>query len=104
MMTIVNLFTLNFFIDHCDFEFGFCNWTNERRTDVFDWTRHRGSAVSSFTGPWADHTKRNSNGKNELFHNMVDLEFSSFLVCLSPQAIRTKISCNEILFVPTAQL
>ncbi|EDO45587.1 predicted protein, partial [Nematostella vectensis] len=33
-----------------------CNWTNEQRTDDFDWLREKGSSPSLFTGPSADHT------------------------------------------------
>ncbi|XP_032218080.2 uncharacterized protein LOC5517708 isoform X2 [Nematostella vectensis] len=40
----------------CNFDRDFCNWTNEQRTDDFDWLREKGSSPSLFTGPSADHT------------------------------------------------
>ncbi|XP_042574853.1 MAM and LDL-receptor class A domain-containing protein 1-like isoform X2 [Cyprinus carpio] len=39
----------------CDFEKDICTWT-QLATDVFDWTRHRGSTPTSMTGPSSDHT------------------------------------------------
>uniref|UniRef100_A0A8C2EF89 MAM domain-containing protein n=1 Tax=Cyprinus carpio TaxID=7962 RepID=A0A8C2EF89_CYPCA len=39
----------------CDFEKDICAWT-QLATDVFDWTRHRGSTPTSMTGPSSDHT------------------------------------------------
>uniref|UniRef100_A0A672P6U0 MAM domain-containing protein n=1 Tax=Sinocyclocheilus grahami TaxID=75366 RepID=A0A672P6U0_SINGR len=40
---------------NCDFERDICTWT-QLATDVFDWTRHRGSTPTSMTGPSSDHT------------------------------------------------
>ncbi|XDV28015.1 hypothetical protein PO909_031433 [Leuciscus waleckii] len=40
---------------NCDFERDICAWT-QLATDVFDWTRHRGSTSTSMTGPSSDHT------------------------------------------------
>ncbi|XP_073705829.1 MAM and LDL-receptor class A domain-containing protein 1 isoform X2 [Garra rufa] len=40
---------------NCDFEKDICAWT-QLPTDVFDWTRHRGSTPTSMTGPFSDHT------------------------------------------------
>ncbi|XP_039517193.1 MAM and LDL-receptor class A domain-containing protein 1 isoform X2 [Pimephales promelas] len=40
---------------NCDFERDICAWT-QLATDVFDWTRHRGSTPTSMTGPSSDHT------------------------------------------------
>ncbi|TRY96804.1 hypothetical protein DNTS_005134 [Danionella cerebrum] len=39
----------------CDFEKDICSWT-QLPTDVFDWTRHRGSTPTPKTGPSSDHT------------------------------------------------
>lgn len=43
---------------NCDFEQGFCNYTQELITDVFNWTRHQGGTYSGGTGPVMDHTKQ----------------------------------------------
>ncbi|XP_067219544.1 MAM and LDL-receptor class A domain-containing protein 1 isoform X1 [Chanodichthys erythropterus] len=43
---------------NCDFERDICTWT-QLATDVFDWTRHRGSTSTSMTGPSSDHTTGN---------------------------------------------
>uniref|UniRef100_A0A8C2CV18 Zonadhesin n=1 Tax=Cyprinus carpio TaxID=7962 RepID=A0A8C2CV18_CYPCA len=40
---------------NCDFESDICSWT-QMVTDVFDWTRHKGSTPTSMTGPSSDHT------------------------------------------------
>ncbi|XP_052404818.1 MAM and LDL-receptor class A domain-containing protein 1 isoform X21 [Carassius gibelio] len=40
---------------NCDFESDICSWT-QPVTDVFDWTRHKGSTPTSMTGPSSDHT------------------------------------------------
>ncbi|XP_057712928.1 MAM and LDL-receptor class A domain-containing protein 1 isoform X2 [Corythoichthys intestinalis] len=40
---------------NCDFEKDLCHW-NQMLTDVFDWTRNRGSTPSFRTGPSSDHT------------------------------------------------
>ena len=39
----------------CNFENGYCNYT-QSKTDVFDWTRSYGQSQSSGTGPNNDHT------------------------------------------------
>lgn len=38
----------------CNFDVDFCNWTNEVRTDDFNWTRKTGKTPSSKTGPAED--------------------------------------------------
>ena len=43
---------------NCDFEQGFCSYTQELITDVFNWTRHQGGTYSGGTGPVMDHTKQ----------------------------------------------
>ena len=46
----------------CDFETDLCLWTQDD-TDVFDWTRIKGSTSSIGTGPTGDHTKPDGSGK-----------------------------------------
>lgn len=57
---------------NCDFENGFCNYTQEHITDVFNWTRHQGGTYSGGTGPTMDHTKQQGvvgpNGPGSLQH------------------------------------
>lgn len=48
---------------NCNFEKGLCTWSNDIIGDDFDWIRHQGRTVSSGTGPTADHTIGNQNGK-----------------------------------------
>ncbi|XP_038064819.1 uncharacterized protein LOC119735185 [Patiria miniata] len=45
----------------CTFESGICDWT-QSTADNYDWSRHRGSTSTSYTGPYYDKTYRNSNG------------------------------------------
>ncbi|XP_034411592.1 zonadhesin-like [Cyclopterus lumpus] len=40
---------------NCNFEQDLCQW-NQLLTDVFDWTRYRGSTPTKMTGPSSDHT------------------------------------------------
>ena len=47
---------------NCNFDKGFCTWTNDHAYDRFDWTLGHGSTVSTNTGPTNDHTQGNSNG------------------------------------------
>ncbi|XP_071828929.1 MAM and LDL-receptor class A domain-containing protein 2-like isoform X3 [Apostichopus japonicus] len=46
----------------CDFEIDFCGYTQESRTDNFDWNRHNGVTHSHYTGPSYDHTFGNYLG------------------------------------------
>ena len=59
---------------NCDFESGFCNYTQEHITDIFNWTRHQGGTYSGGTGPTADHTKQQGvvgpNGPGSLQHKL----------------------------------
>ncbi|KAL9986068.1 hypothetical protein ACROYT_G000138 [Oculina patagonica] len=40
----------------CDFDSGLCSGWQQSNSDVFDWTSHTGSTLSSNTGPDYDHT------------------------------------------------
>ncbi|XP_071486327.1 MAM and LDL-receptor class A domain-containing protein 1-like [Diadema antillarum] len=40
----------------CDFESGFCTWTNDPTGDMFDWILGSGGTPSIGTGPSVDHT------------------------------------------------
>ena len=46
----------------CTFEADTCGFVDDP-TGRFNWTRHRGSTVSSGTGPSSDHTKGTSAGQ-----------------------------------------
>ena len=48
---------------YCDFEDGFCSWTNEAALDDLDFVRGNGATDSLETGPSFDHTKGTSDGK-----------------------------------------
>ncbi|CAH3182980.1 unnamed protein product, partial [Porites lobata] len=43
----------------CNFDYGLCYGWSQSLSDVFDWTRRRGSTSSSNTGPSSDHTTGN---------------------------------------------
>ena len=49
--------------NRCDFEESYCCWSNVYGTDDFDWTPFSGRTTSGWTGPVADHTKRNISGR-----------------------------------------
>ncbi|XP_072310698.1 MAM domain-containing protein 2-like isoform X2 [Eucyclogobius newberryi] len=40
----------------CDFELGFCGYSQDRHSDDADWNRRRGPTPTSYTGPRGDHT------------------------------------------------
>ncbi|CAL1569056.1 unnamed protein product [Knipowitschia caucasica] len=40
----------------CDFELGFCGYTQDKHTDDANWHRRRGPTPTSYTGPRGDHT------------------------------------------------
>ncbi|XP_030623760.1 MAM domain-containing protein 2 [Chanos chanos] len=40
----------------CDFEMGFCGYTQDKESDMGDWVLGRGPTPTSFTGPRGDHT------------------------------------------------
>nr|XP_054757008.1 MAM and LDL-receptor class A domain-containing protein 2-like [Lytechinus pictus] len=46
----------------CDFERGYCSWTNDYVSDDFDWLRGNSETLSGYTGPTFDHTLQNSYG------------------------------------------
>lgn len=48
---------------NCNFDQGFCTWTNDHAYDSFDWALGHGSTASSNTGPTNDHTQGNSKGE-----------------------------------------
>eukprot|EP00795_Rhopilema_esculentum_P012712 gene12712-3431_t len=53
--------------DECDFEYSvggniYCQWTQDKTTDNFDWTRANGQTASFGTGPATDHTLQTSQG------------------------------------------
>ncbi|KAK3550475.1 hypothetical protein QTP86_029429, partial [Hemibagrus guttatus] len=41
---------------HCDFEKGFCEFTQEKKRDTSHWILIRGATPTSYTGPKGDHT------------------------------------------------
>lgn len=43
-------------IASCDFDYGLCSGWRQSNSDIFNWTRHYGSTLSSSTGPDQDHT------------------------------------------------
>ena len=43
----------------CNFDYGLCHGWSQSSSDIFDWTRQRGSTSSSNTGPSSDHTTGN---------------------------------------------
>ncbi|XP_077978868.1 MAM and LDL-receptor class A domain-containing protein 1-like [Glandiceps talaboti] len=46
----------------CNFEYGFCDWTNDY-DDSFDWEREKGeTGLFTLTGPSRDHTRNNAAG------------------------------------------
>lgn len=50
------------FTGNLDFEHGFGTWKN-MQGDNFDWLIGKGTTNSQHTGPYADHTKGNGDGK-----------------------------------------
>ena len=46
----------------CNFEKGYCKWTNAQVGDHYDWIRYKGKTPSQFTGPSTDHTYNTSAG------------------------------------------
>ncbi|KAK7473655.1 hypothetical protein BaRGS_00035133, partial [Batillaria attramentaria] len=46
----------------CNFDTDLCQWTQDKTTDQFDWTRQHGSTASGNTGPKFDHTQGNIQG------------------------------------------
>ena len=46
----------------CDFEKGYCKWTNAQVGDHYDWIRNKGNTPSKLTGPSTDHTFNTSAG------------------------------------------
>lgn len=48
----------------CDFETGFCGYSNVQQGDQFDWDMGSGKSPSFYTGPNNDHTINSAQGKN----------------------------------------
>lgn len=46
----------------CDFEHGFCGFSNGHGRDNFDWLRTTGGTSSPATGPVVDHTTNSDQG------------------------------------------
>lgn len=59
-------------IGMCDFEAGFCDWTQDMN-DQFDWTRKRNGTLSKFTGPPYDHTTESQYGMSLIFIHLAQL-------------------------------
>ena len=57
----------------CNFDYGLCYGWSQSSSDIFDWTRHRGSTSSSNTGPSSDHTTR--NGRKNYAVNWNEFDF-----------------------------
>lgn len=47
----------------CDFETGFCGYSNVQQGDQFDWDMGTGGTPSFYTGPKTDHTTTSTQGK-----------------------------------------
>ena len=63
------------FAGACSFDNGnLCTWSNQRSGDNFDWTFQKRGTPSTGTGPSADHTKGNGQGKqlNFIFESSSD--------------------------------
>ena len=67
----------------CDFDQGLCPDWHQSNSDVFNWTRHRGSTSSSYTGPSSDHTsgsgKFQSSEKNAFTNSWMRFFISKML-------------------------
>lgn len=50
----------------CSFDESMCGFV-QGVYDTFDWTRYRGSALSSDNGPFLDHTTGNMTGELSIF-------------------------------------
>ena len=53
----------------CNFDYGLCYGWSQSSSDIFDWTRQRGSTSSSNTGPSSDHTT--GNGMYNTVHTYI---------------------------------
>ena len=52
----------------CNFENGYCKWTNAQVGDHYDWIRYKGKTPSQLTGPSTDHTFNTSAGLSHFLH------------------------------------
>ncbi|XP_078351329.1 MAM and LDL-receptor class A domain-containing protein 1-like [Oculina patagonica] len=71
----------------CDFDSGLCSGWRQSNSDVFDWTRHTGSTLSSDTGPDYDHT----NGSGHYMY----IETSSPRVAGDNAKLELPVSAND---------
>lgn len=63
----------------CDFDRGLCDGWRQSNSDVFDWTRLKGTTPSfPYTGPSKDHTSM--SGKGNISHHDNDSLFFFFLI------------------------
>jgi hypothetical protein len=47
----------------CNFDTGYCSWSNDVRSDQFDWQLTSHTTGTQNTGPWNDHTSGTTAGK-----------------------------------------
>ena len=55
-------FVFYIFTEECDFEAGFCEWTQDNK-DNFNWEIGQNGTVTEGTGPQFDHTTQTEIGK-----------------------------------------
>ena len=73
----------------CNFDNGLCYGWSQSLSDVFDWTRQRGSTSSSNTGPSSDHTTGNGTytNTNTVYKFLVSASYQSTRPFSSPLSI-----------------
>jgi len=85
----------------CNFDSGLCSGWRQSYSDVFDWTRNRGSTSSSGTGPSSDHTtgsgKLSSPNINKLFCD--GYWDAAFLVYNYTRPAKSKLSPSTVTVV-----
>ena len=75
----------------CNFESGYCQWTNEKSLDDFDWLRRAGRTPSRGTGPDNDHTLGTAKG--------MQLLTTQWLVIKSSNTLKSNKTIYYIIFV-----
>ena len=68
----------------CDFQSGFCSWT-QSKTDDFDWTRKKNGTLSAGTGPPFDHTFRSDTGYYIYIETSAPRKTNDRAILVSPQ-------------------